>query len=122
MEQQGVRLHETNEGRETQQGIAGFEGANAFYFMLAVGLGMMLFRRFSEGQNANMGVAVLIASIPFIVVSAYVFGLKQGKPKSYDMELGEWLLVKLTRASYFSLRQVEPMSLPWVDDPAKGDS
>ena len=38
MDHQGVKLHETNEGRETQQGIAGFEGANALWFMLAFGL------------------------------------------------------------------------------------
>lgn len=122
MNEQTVRFHETNEGRETQQGIAGFEGFNALYFMAALGLSMMLFRRFSEGQNANMGMAALIASIPLIIVSAYVFGLKQGKPKSYDVELGEWIIIKLSKAPYFSPRQVEPLALPWVDDSKKGDA
>lgn len=116
MEEGGVRLHETNEGRETKQGIAGFEGANAFYFMLAVGLGMLLFRRFSEGQDANMGMAVLIASIPFIIVSLYVFGLKQGKPPSYDIELGEWLIIKLSGTGYFSPKQAEKVALPWLEE------
>jgi hypothetical protein len=45
-----------------------------------------------------------------------VFGLKQGKPPSYDIELGEWLIIKLTQTPYFSPRQVEPLALPWVDD------
>lgn len=116
MEQQGVRLHETNEGRETQQGIAGFEGANAFFFMFAIGLGMLLFRKMSEGPSPNMMMAAGVASIPMLVVMAYVFGLKQGKPPSYDIELGEWLIIKLTQNPYFSPRQVEPLALPWVDD------
>lgn len=122
MDEQTVRFHETNEGRETQQGIAGFEGLNALFFMGALGLSLLLFRRFSEGQNANMGMAALIASIPLIIVSAYVFGLKQGKPKSYDVELGEWLIIKISKAPYFSPRQVEPLALPWVDDSKKGDA
>lgn len=122
MDEQTVRFHETNEGRETQQGIAGFEGLNALFFMGALGLSMLLFRRFSEGQNANMGMAALIASIPLIIVSAYVFGLKQGKPKSYDVELGEWLIIKISKAPYFSPRQVEPLALPWVDDSKKGEA
>ena len=122
MEQQGVRLHETNEGRETQQGIAGFEGANAFFFMFAIGLGMLLFRKMSEGANPNMLVAAGVASIPMLVVMAYVFGLKQGKPPSYDVELGEWLIIKLTQTPYFSPRQVEPIALPWVEDSRRKES
>ncbi len=119
MEQGSIRLHETNEGRETQQGIAGFEGANAFYFMIAVGLAMLLFRKFSGTTPPNIPLAILMASIPMIVVSAYVFGLKQGKPASYDVELGEWIIIKLSNNPYFSPRQVEPMSLPWIEDPKK---
>ena len=63
MEQQSVRLHETNEGRETQQGIAGFEGTNAFLFMIAVGLGMLFFRKMSEGQNPNMAMAAATSTM-----------------------------------------------------------
>ena len=119
MEHQGIRLHETNEGRETQQGIAGFEGFNALFFMAALGLALIIFRRFAEGEDANMLLAIGLASIPLIVVSLYVFGLKQGKPASYDVELGEWLIIKASQGPYFSPRQVEPMSLPWVDNPNK---
>ncbi|HYF33852.1 MAG TPA: hypothetical protein VD994_01070 [Prosthecobacter sp.] len=122
MEQQGIRLHETNEGRETQQGIAGFEGANAFYFMIAVGLAMLLFRKFSSSTPPNLVLGVIMAAIPLIVASAYVFGLKQGKPPSYDVELGEWLIIKLANNPYFSPRQVESVSLPWLDDQNKEDT
>lgn len=122
MEQQGVRLHETNEGRETQQGIAGFEGANAFFFMFAIGFGLIIFRRMSEGQNSSMLLAAGVASIPMLAVMAYVFGLKQGKPASFDIELGEWLIIKATQNPYFSPRQVEPITLPWVDDPMRKEN
>lgn len=117
--EQGIRLHETNEGRETQQGIAGFEGLNALFFMFALGLALIIFRRFADGPDANMPLALLLASIPLVLVSMYVFGLKQGKPPSYDVELGEWLIIKASQGPYFSPRQAEPVVLPWLDNPAK---
>ncbi|SKB05231.1 hypothetical protein SAMN02745166_04209 [Prosthecobacter debontii] len=122
MEQQGIRLHETNEGRETQQGIAGFEGLNALFFMFALGLAMLIFRKYASGTNPNMLLAIGLASIPLIIVSAYCFGLKQGKPPSYDVELGEWLIIKASKNPYFSPRQVEPMSLPWLTESSKEKS
>lgn len=118
MEQQSVKLHETNEGRETQQGIAGFEGMNALYFMLALGMSMMIFRRYAGEQDANMPLALGLASIPLVVVSAYCFGLKQGKPPSYDVDLAEWLIIKASNGPYFAPSKVEPISLSWVDDSA----
>lgn len=121
MEHQGLRLNETNEGRETQQGIAGFEGLNALFFILALGLSLILFRKMAEARDADMLAAVGVSSIPLVVTSLYVFGLKQGKPASYDVELGEWLIIKATKNPYFSPRQVEPMSLPWVDNSMKGE-
>lgn len=119
MEQQSVKLHETNEGRETQQGIAGFEGMNALFFMIALGLAMLIFRRYAGETNPNMPLAIGLASIPIVLVSLYCFGLKQGKPASYDVELAEWLIIKASKGPYFAPSKVEPISLPWVDDPSK---
>jgi hypothetical protein len=42
--------------------------------------------------------------------------LKQGKPASYDIELAEWLIIKLTGVNFFSPRQVQPLKVPWLDD------
>jgi hypothetical protein len=116
-QQQGIRLHETNEGREVQQGIAGFEGLNALFFMFALMLSLLIFRRYAADDPPNMPAAVIGAAIPLVLVSFYCFGLKQGKPPSYDVELGEWLIIKLSRGSYFSPRQVEPLALDWIQDP-----
>jgi len=63
--------------------------------------------------------SILFASIPIVVVSAYCFGLKQGKPASYDVELFEWLIIKASGTPYFSPSKVESITLPWVDDPVK---
>lgn len=119
MEQQGVKLHETNEGRDSQQGIAGFEGANALWFILAFGMAMLIFRNMASAPDASMPTAILVASIPLVLVSLYCFGLKQGKPPSYDVELFEWLIIKAAKTPYFAPSKVEPITLPWVDDPTK---
>lgn len=117
MEESKVRYHESNEGRETQQGFAGFEGNNVLLLLGAVGFSLVL----SQGVD-NLGLPtwanILIMTLPIIVVSAYVFGLKQGKPKSYDIELAEWLLIKLLGVNYLSPQQAEKMKLPW-NEPVK---
>ena len=113
--EQNVRYHETNEGREAQQGIAGFEGTNALWFLAAIGLSMVLFNGCTGSLKLDFPWPFVVASLPIITVSAYVFGLKQGKPKSYDVELGEWLIIRLTGSSYFSPKAVQPLDLEWVD-------
>jgi hypothetical protein len=115
MEEAKVRYYETNEGRETAQGFAGFQGNNVLLLLGAVGLSLIL----SQGVN-NLGFPVwanlLIMSAPVLVVSAYVFGLKQGKPPSYDVELAEWLIIKAAGVNFLSPKQVQPMKLPWLEN------
>ena len=117
MEESRIRYHESNEGRETQQGFAGFEGNNVLLLLGAVGFSLVL----SQGVD-NLGLPtwanILIMTLPIILVAAYVFGLKQGKPKSYDIELAEWLLIKLLGINYFSPKQTEQLKLPW-NEPLK---
>ncbi|WP_397381394.1 hypothetical protein, partial [Prosthecobacter sp.] len=66
MEQQGVKLHETNEGRDSQQGIAGFEGANALWFILAFGMALMIFQKMANAPDASIPMAMLMASVPLV--------------------------------------------------------
>ena len=119
MEEAKVRYYETNEGKETSQGFAGFQGNNVLLLIGAVGLSLIL----SQGVN-NLGFPVwanfLVMGAPVLVVSAYVFGLKQGKPSSYDVELAEWLIIKATGVNFLSPKQVQPLKLPWSDG-GKGD-
>lgn len=114
MEDSRVVYRETNEGREVSQGFAGFEGNNVLLLLAAVGLSLVL----SQGvDNLKLPIwaNLIIMAAPIVLVSAYVFGLKQGKPKSYDIELAEWLVIKLTGMNYFSPKQVQPLKLPWTD-------
>ena len=115
MEESTVRYCETNEGRETSQGFAGFQGNNVLLLIGAVGLSLLL----SQGVD-NLGFPVwgnvLVMGLPVFVVAAYVFGLKQGKPSSYDIELAEWLIIKLTGVNFFSPKQVQPLKLPWLEN------
>lgn len=115
MEETKVRYHETNEGREVSQGFAGFQGNNVLLLIGAVGLSLLL----SQGVD-NLGFPVwgnvLVMGLPVMIVSAYVFGLKQGKPSSYDVELAEWLVIKLTGVNFFSPKQVQPLKVPWLDN------
>jgi hypothetical protein len=109
-----IRYHETNEGREVSQGLAGFEGTNVLLLIGAMGLSLIL----SQGVD-NLGLPlwanIVIMAMPIVVVSAYVFGLKQGKPKSYDIELAEWLIIKIAKVNFFSPSQVEKVKLPWTE-------
>jgi hypothetical protein len=121
MDEAKVRYYETNEGREVAQGFAGFQGNNVLLLIGAVGLSLIL----SQGVN-NLGFPVwgnvLVMGAPVFVVSAYVFGLKQGKPSSYDVELAEWLIIKLTGVNFLSPKQVQPMKLPWLEGGTKDKS
>lgn len=112
MDEEDIPFHEANAGRETLQGFAGFEGTNALLFMVSMFVGLLLMQ-----GNANSGIlaSIGIGTIPVIVVSLYVFILKQGKPPSYDLELVEWLIAKLTRQNYFSPKYVERIKLDWVN-------
>lgn len=114
MEDSRIVYRETNEGREVNQAFAGFEGNNVLLLLAAVGLSLIL----SQGVD-NLGFPlwgnIVIMAAPIVLVSAYVFGLKQGKPKSYDIELAEWLIIKLTGMNYFSPKQVQPLKLPWTE-------
>jgi hypothetical protein len=112
--ERGIQLHATNEGRETQQGFGGFEGTNALWLLAAISLALLFFRQTVEsmGSLAAMG----FASLPILAACAYVFGLKQGKPASYDVELFQWIIIKLSGSNYFSPSQTHPMKMPWVED------
>lgn len=112
MEDDDVPYHEANAGRETQQGFAGFEGTNALLFMGALFVGLLVMQGSADsGILASIGYGL----IPVVVVSLYVFILKQGKPPSYDLELIEWFIAKAIRQNYFSPKYVERIKLDWVN-------
>ena len=79
----------THAGDDSDGKIWGIEGINILLILagliLSVGLSMMLFRQQAHSPFVSFGVG----SLPFILMAAYVFGLRQGKPRHYDTDLLE---------------------------------
>jgi hypothetical protein len=83
-------LVQTHAGDDSDGKIWGIEGTNILFILagllMSVGLVMMLFRHHPPLFSVGFGL------LPFLVLTGYVFGFRQGKPKSYDTDLLETLL------------------------------
>ena len=79
----------THAGDDSDGKIWGIEGLNILLILagliLSVGLSMVLFRHQAHSVFVSFG----LGSLPLVVMVAYVFGLRQGKPKRYDSDLLE---------------------------------
>jgi hypothetical protein len=79
----------THAGDDSDGKIWGIEGLNILLILagliLSVGFSMMLFRQQAHSTLVSFGVG----SQPLVLMVAYVFGLRQGKPKSYDTDVLE---------------------------------
>jgi hypothetical protein len=79
----------THAGDDSDGKIWGIEGLNILLILagliLSIGLSMMLFRQEAHSPFVSFGVG----SMPLVLMVAYVFGLRQGKPKHYDTDLLE---------------------------------
>ena len=79
----------THAGDDSDGKIWGIEGVNILLILaglvLSVGLSMMLFRQQAHSVLVSFGVG----SLPLVLMVAYVFGLRQGKPKGHDTDLLE---------------------------------
>lgn len=79
----------THAGDDSDGKIWGIEGINILLILtgliLSVGLSMMLFRQQAHSPFVSFGVG----SLPLVLMVAYVFGLRQGKPRHYDTDLLE---------------------------------
>ncbi|HEY5706447.1 MAG TPA: hypothetical protein VIS96_12820 [Terrimicrobiaceae bacterium] len=80
---------QTHAGDDSDGKMWGIEGINILLILagliLSVALSLMLFRQQAHSVLFSFGVGFL----PLVLMVAYVFGLRQGKPKSYDTDLLE---------------------------------
>ena len=80
---------DTHAGDDSDGKIWGIEGINILLILmgliLSVGLSMMLFGQQAHSPFISFGVG----SLPLVLMVAYVFGLRQGKPRHYDTDLLE---------------------------------
>ena len=83
---------DTHAGDDSDGKLWGIEGINILFILagllLTVGLSLMLFRSQAHLATFSFGVG----SLPLVLASLYVFGLRQGRPRSYDTDLLETLL------------------------------
>jgi len=79
----------TYAGDDSDGKIWGIEGMNILFILagllLSVGLALVL-----SGRHAPI-FSVGAGSLPFVLTTAYVFALRQGRPKSFDTDLLETL-------------------------------
>lgn len=79
----------THAGDDSDGRIWGIEGVNILFLLaallLSIGLALMLSRHHAPTLSVGAG------AVPFALVTAYVFILRQGKPKSFDTDLLETL-------------------------------
>lgn len=81
----------TQAGDDSDGKIWGIEGLNILFILTglitSVGLTLLLFRQPSYSATYSF----TVGSIPFVVLTAYVFGFRQGKPRAFDTDLLETL-------------------------------
>ena len=81
---------QTHAGDDTDGRIWGIEGMNILFILagllISVSLALLLVRHNPPAFSVGVG------ALPFVLTTAYVFALRQGKPKSYDTDLLETLI------------------------------
>jgi len=117
-----IRFHETNSGKDARASFAGFEGLNMVWFVAGLGASLAVFRYVNSQLHWDLVESGAVAAIPILLVSAYVFLLKQGKPPSYDIDGFEWVAVKVAGSPYFSRRHTMKVKNPYREESDGKDS
>lgn len=80
----------THAGDDSDGKIWGIEGVSILFILagllLSIGLSVMLSRHHAPTLSVGAG------AVPFVLAIAYVFTLRQGRPKSFDTDLLETLV------------------------------
>ena len=77
----------THAGDDSDGKLWGIEGINILFLLagllLSLGLSLTVFRQ----QIHSAAFSFAVGSLPLVLASAYVFALRQGRPRSYDTDL-----------------------------------
>ena len=82
-----MHIVHTHAGDDSDGKIWGVEGMNILFLLAAllisIGLTLLLSRHHAPALSVGA------SAVPLVVVTGYVFALRQGKPKSFDTDLIE---------------------------------
>ena len=69
----------------------GIEGMNIVIIIVGLALALTSFFTLTKNKENGLLHTTCVGSAPLVVSIGYVFGFRQGKPKSYDLDLLETL-------------------------------
>ncbi len=88
----GLRLTDTNAASDSSGRTWGLEGSLVWWLIGGIGSAIVVFFALLVWIETSLLTSVLVAVVPLLLVLAYIFGLRQGKPPGYDRDLLELLL------------------------------
>jgi len=84
-----MNLVATHAGDDSDGKIWGVEGMNILFILVGLLLSVGLVLMLSRGHSPTFSVGA--GAMPLVLTAAYVFGLRQGRPRSFDTDLLETL-------------------------------
>lgn len=87
-----LRLTDTNSGSDSSGRTWGLEGNLVWWLVGGLGAGIALFFVGVVALESGLLTSGLVALVPVVLVAAYVFLLRRGKPPGYDLDLFELVL------------------------------
>ncbi len=85
-----LQSYKSNNADDSKGKTWGFEGENIYFFMAAVFVALCL-GTWLHQSKCSLPTTLAVCSLPVVIVCAWIFALRQGKPPRYDMDLAESL-------------------------------
>lgn len=89
----------------------GIEGMNVIIIIVGFALTLTFFLTLTKKKESNFLHTTCIGSAPLVVSISYVFGFRQGKPKSYDLDLLQTLTSGTGWQPDFKSQRPNPLSI-----------
>ena len=105
----GLKITNTQAGDTSDGKFWGIEGMNILIIIVGLALSFTCFFVLTKSKSRGVIYTACVGSTPLVVSVAYVFGLRQGKPKAYDFDLIETLISGSGWQPYFKSQRRNPI-------------